>query len=85
MAAYDNVRTAVAKTDALAHALEKMFDEAPLRGEIDRQRLERLAHLVGATAEAAAAALVAVDTLNPDLLNHVIPGDPEEGAEPGES
>ena len=85
MAAYDNARTAVAKVDALAHALEKLFDDAPLRGEIDRQRLERLAHLVGATAEAAAAALLVVDRLGADLLNQVIPGDPEEGAEPGES
>jgi hypothetical protein len=47
---------------------------------IDSQRLERLAHLVGATAEAAAAALVAVDTLNSDLLNPKIAA----GAEPGE-
>lgn len=79
MAAYDDARTAVAKTDALANALEIMFDDAPLRGEIDQQRLERLAHLVGAVAEAAAAALVAVDALNADLLNPTIAGDASHG------
>jgi hypothetical protein len=67
MAAYDNARTAVAKVDALAHATEMMFEDAPWDGEIDQQRLERLAHLVGETAEAAAAALVAIDTLNPTI------------------
>jgi len=79
MAAYDDLRTAVAKVDALAHAVEMMFDDAPWGGEIDSQRLERLAHLVGATAEAAAAALVAVDTLNADLLNPTIAADAAHG------
>ena len=34
---------------------------------------ERLAHLIGATAEAAAAAIVVVDRLNADALNRAIP------------
>ena len=55
-----------------------MFDDVPWGGEIDKQRLEHLSHLVGATAEAAAAALVAVDTLNSDLLNPKIAADAEQ-------
>ena len=79
MAAFDDLRTAVAKVDALADAVELAFEDAPWGGKIDQQRLERLAHLVAATAEAAAAALVAVDTLNSDLLNQAEPGSRDEG------
>ena len=80
MAIYDELRTACAKCDALAHATSVLFDDVPWGGEIDQQRLERLAHLVGATAEAAAAALLVVDRLGADLLNPTIAKD----AEPGE-
>jgi hypothetical protein len=77
--AFDEIRTAVAKVDALAHAVESMFDDTDWNGEVDRQHLERMAHFVGAVAEAAAAAVVVVDHLNADLLNPAITTDEKPG------
>jgi hypothetical protein len=55
----DDLQVIVKRTDAFARATMTMFDEMPL-ADADRQHLERLAHLVGDTAEAAEAAVVAV-------------------------
>lgn len=65
---FDELRLVVAKVDALANATEELFDSTTWRGEVDSQRLERIAHLVGATAEAAAVAVVAVDSFNAEVL-----------------
>jgi hypothetical protein len=59
----DELRNAVAKCEAIAHAAEELFDGTAWGADVDRQRLERLAHLIGATAEAATAALAACDRL----------------------
>jgi hypothetical protein len=59
----DDVRTAVAKCEAIANAAEELFDVTAWGADADRQRLERLAHLIGAAAESAMAALVACDRL----------------------
>jgi len=73
MLAFDEIRIAVARVDSLASAAEAMFDDTTFDSNLDRQRIERLAHLIGATAEAAAAAIVVVDRLNADALNTAIP------------
>jgi hypothetical protein len=56
------------KADALAHATEHLFEGA-LSAEDDdeRRRRERLAHLVGATAEAVRALVEAGDQLAAEL------------------
>lgn len=72
---YDELRTAVAKVDALAAAVEDLFDNTLWGGDVDRQRLERAAHLIGLTREAAEQALNAVDAFNADALNPTIPED----------
>ena len=67
--AFDTLRTAVAKVDALAAAAEQAYDNAIWPPGTDRQQIERLAHLVGASREAAEAALCAVDALNADIAD----------------
>ncbi len=57
----DNLRTLVAKTDALSHAAEYELDNLI---EPDRRGLERVGHLVSAVSEAATAALEAIDQLS---------------------
>lgn len=76
--AFDEVRTAVAKVDALASAAEAAYDGLSLPQGTDRQQVERVAHLVGAAAAAAADALLAVDALNAELL------DDSTSAKPGD-
>ena len=61
MANYDELRIKVANVDALAAAVEDLFDDTLFDGQVDRQRLERCAHLIGMTREAAEQALAAVD------------------------
>jgi len=52
-AAVDDLQQLVAKADALAHASEDLFERVIWGGELeDRRQLERIAHLIGATAEA---------------------------------
>jgi ABC-type transporter Mla subunit MlaD len=69
--AVDDLRQLVAKADALAHAAENLFDQVIwVEDGDDRRRLERLAHLVGATAEAVQAAAEAGDELAVELANH---------------
>jgi hypothetical protein len=60
----DELRALIAKTDALTHATAELFDDV-VRLEVteDRRSLERLAHLVGAAADAAAAAVEASERL----------------------
>jgi hypothetical protein len=66
--AVDDLRQLVARTAALATAAESLFDEV-LWGEDDgnSRQLERLAHLVGATAEATRAAMAVGDGLAVEL------------------
>jgi hypothetical protein len=45
--AFDDLRTAVAKVDALAAAAKQAFDSAIWPPGTDRQTIERIAHLVG--------------------------------------
>lgn len=73
-ARYDELRAAVSETDALAAALVDWFDNTHIvDGDLDRQRLERAANLVGSVAKAAERALCLADGLNSDLLNPAIP------------
>jgi hypothetical protein len=69
--AVDDLRQLVAKADALAHASENLFEQV-VWGEDgdDRRCLERLAHLVGATAEAVQAVAEASDGLAAELAKH---------------
>jgi hypothetical protein len=55
--AVDELRQLIAKADALAHAAEDLFEGIAWLDGDDRRRLERLAHLVGATVEAVQAAM----------------------------
>ena len=58
--AVDDLRQLVTKAEALAHASEDLFEQVIwVEDADDRRRLERLAHLVGATAEAVDAAVAA--------------------------
>ena len=71
--AVDDLRQLVAKADALAHAAEDLFERVLwVEGDDDedRRRMERLAHLVGATAEAVEAAVEAGDELAARLAKH---------------
>jgi hypothetical protein len=62
--AVDDLRQLIAKADALATATEDMFNNPiAVKDREDRCRLERVAHLVGATAEAVQAAKKAGDDL----------------------
>jgi hypothetical protein len=62
--ALDELRQLIARADALASAAESFFDEVfEIDDEEDRRRLERVAHLIGATASAVQAALLAGDEL----------------------
>lgn len=55
--AVDDLRQLIAKADALATATEDMFNNPiAVKDREDRCRLERVAHLVGATAAAVQAA-----------------------------
>jgi len=69
--ALDDLRQLIAKTDALASATADLFDDVVEVEDVDdRRRLERMAHMVGATAEAALAAAEACDQLANDLSTH---------------
>jgi hypothetical protein len=71
--AVDDLRQLVARADALAHATEKQFERVAPGDEPDdddgRQR-EHLAHLLGATAQAARAAADASDQIAVELAKH---------------
>jgi len=80
---FDELRNAVADVDALAAAVEDLFDDTLWDGQVDRQRLERAASLIGLTRQAAEKALHAVDAFNADALNEQIPAsDPAAWDEP---
>jgi hypothetical protein len=69
--AVDDLRQLVAKAEALASAAEDLFEQVIwVEDGDDRRRLERLAHLVGATAESVRAAVEAGSQLAADLLVH---------------
>ena len=69
--AVDDLRQLIAKADALAHASEDLFEQVIwVEDGDDRRRLERLANLVGATAEAVQAAADAGDELAAELTTH---------------
>lgn len=77
---FDELRNAISKVDALAHATEEFFDDTAWSGGVEMQRLERIAQLIGATAEAADEALVALDSFNADaLLNPATSTDSKPG------
>lgn len=60
----EDLRALIAKTDALTHATAELFDDVVRLDVVDdRRSLERLAHLVGAAADAAAAAVEASEQL----------------------
>lgn len=68
----ENLRELIAKTDALTHATADLFDDVVRIDDVkDRRSLERLAHLVGAAADAAAAALEASDRFERETLHDV--------------
>jgi hypothetical protein len=74
---YDAIRIAVAKVDALASAAQEHFDNTLWGHDVDRQRLERAANLIGLTSEAAEAALGVVLAANAAALNPAITSDSE--------
>jgi hypothetical protein len=65
---FDSLRVAVARVDSLAAAAEAHYDETVWGPDVERQRIERQAHLCGAVREAAERALLALDALNSDLM-----------------
>lgn len=83
MTKYDELRIAAGKVEALATAVEEIFDSTIFDGKVDRQRLEHTAVLIGLCREAAEHALNAVDAFNADALNPAIPdSDPSTRDEP---
>lgn len=64
----DEIRFAVAKTEALAKAAEDAFDNLAMPG-VDPDALERVAHLIGTTTEAATAALNLVRALSATIAD----------------
>jgi hypothetical protein len=65
----DDVCQRLGKADAFAHATEELFDQVPpIEDEEVRRRRERLAHLIGATAEALDDALEASNQLAAELV-----------------
>lgn len=64
-ATLEELRSLIAKTDALTHATAELFDDVVRIDDVeDRRSLERLAHLVSAAADAAADAdRLAVETI----------------------
>jgi hypothetical protein len=69
--AVDDLRQLIARADALANAAEDLFNNPfQVKDREDRCRLERVAHLVGATAAAVQAAKEAGDQLASALSSH---------------
>ena len=67
----DDLRQLVARADALANAAEGLFDETiGDKDAVAGRPVERVAHLVGATAEAVRAAMTAGDRLARKLATH---------------
>jgi hypothetical protein len=64
--AVGGLRQRMARADALATAARDLLDETRTEGD-DARRLERLAHLVGATVEAVLMAVATGDKLADDL------------------
>jgi response regulator RpfG family c-di-GMP phosphodiesterase len=60
----DELRQLIAKIDALVHAAEKLCDDViRVQDDESRRRLERLTHLVSATAETVRTAEESIDNL----------------------
>ena len=70
--AVDALRQQVARVDALAHATEALLEQMIWNDDEDDapRRLEHLAHLMGATAEAAREAVDAGSQLASELAKH---------------
>lgn len=67
--AVDDLRQLIARAEALATAAEGLFDNVfEVDDEDDRRRLERVAHLIGATVSAVQAAQEAGDELAAELI-----------------
>jgi len=66
--AVDDLRQLVARADALASAAARLMDEMSwIKGEAERRRFERLAHLVGSTSDAVQSALAFGDKIAVEL------------------
>ena len=66
----NGLRSAVGRTDALADAVFRVYDERRVEGEDDRVE-ERMSHLIDATTEAATKALDQLDQLRADLAGQL--------------
>jgi hypothetical protein len=77
MTRYDELRELAARADAIAAALLLMVDEVGIDGQPDRESLERVACLVGISADAAARTLTAIDASNADVVHPSIPSIPD--------
>lgn len=64
---FHEMRQAVAKTDALIAAAEQLYTATTWGPEVDAQRVDRIAHLLQASCDAAEDAIVAVDRFNSEL------------------
>ena len=73
----DDLRNAVGRTDALADAVFRVYDERRVGGEDDRVE-ERVSHLIDATTEAATKALEELDRLRADLAGQPSAEDADE-------
>jgi hypothetical protein len=73
----DDLRNAVGRTDALADAVFRVYDERRVGGEDDRVE-ERVSHLIDATTEAATKALEELDQLRADLAGQPSAEDADE-------
>jgi hypothetical protein len=73
----DGLRNAVGRTDALADAVFRVYDERRVGGEDDRVE-ERVSHLIDATTEAATKALEELDQLRADLAGQPSTEDADE-------
>lgn len=69
--AVDDLRQRVARADALASAAERLLDEMSwIKGEVERRRFERLAHLISATSDAVQSALAFGDKIAVEISTH---------------
>jgi hypothetical protein len=70
--AVDDLKQLIARAEAMAHVTADLFDRViRVDGVEDRQDLERVSHLVGATTEAVQAALEACTELATTLFTTV--------------
>lgn len=71
---FDELRVSIQRIDALAVAARDLYDNTTWGPDVERRRIDHVAHLVGAVAEASEQALVACDKFNADLCDANVPG-----------